>query len=44
LAEKTVEQAKQAFDGFIANAHKAINALEGQAESARRRGKSLKRQ
>ena len=36
LAEKSVEQAKQAFDGFISAAHQAVTALEGQAESARK--------
>jgi len=36
FAEKSVEQAKQAFDGFISAAHQAVHALEGQAESARK--------
>jgi phasin len=36
FAEKSVEQAKQAFDGFISAAHQAVNAFEGQAESARK--------
>jgi phasin len=36
FAEKSVEQAKQAFDGFISTAHQAVHALEGQAESARK--------
>jgi phasin len=36
FAEKSVEQAKQAFDGFIAAAHKAVSTFEGQAESARK--------
>ena len=36
FAEKSVEQAKQAFDGFISAAHQAVSALEGQAESARK--------
>jgi phasin len=36
FAEKSVEQAKQAFDGFMSAAHKAVHALEGQAESARK--------
>ena len=36
FAEKSVEQAKQAFDGFISAAHQAVSALEGQAETARK--------
>ena len=36
FAERSVEQAKQAFDGFISAAHQAVNAFEGQAESARK--------
>jgi phasin len=36
FAEKSVEQAKQAFDGFISAAHQAVHAFEGQAESARK--------
>ena len=36
FAERSVEQAKQAFDGFISAAHQAVNALEGQAETARK--------
>src|ERR1700730_6826449 len=36
FAEKSVEQAKQAFDGFISAPHQAVNAFEGQAESARK--------
>jgi phasin len=36
FAEKSVEQAKQAFDGFISAAHQAVNAFEGQAVSARK--------
>ena len=35
FAEKSVDQAKQAFDGFISAAHQAVSAFEGQAESAR---------
>ncbi len=30
LAEKSVEQARQAFDGFISAAHQAVSAFEGQ--------------
>ena len=36
FAERSVEQARQAFEGFISAAHNAVNAFEGQAESARR--------
>ena len=36
FAEKSVEQARQAFDGFISAAHRAVSAFEGQAESARK--------
>ena len=36
IAEKSVEQAKQAFDGFITAAHKAVSTFEGQAETARK--------
>jgi phasin len=36
FAEKSVEQAKQAFDGFISAAHQAVSAIEGQAETARK--------
>ena len=35
FTEKSVEQAKQAFDGFISAAHRTVSALEGQAVSAR---------
>jgi phasin len=36
FAEKSVEQAKQAFDSFISAAHQAVTVFEGQAESARK--------
>ena len=36
FAEKSVEQAKQAFDSFITAAHQAATAFEGHAESARK--------
>jgi phasin len=36
LAEKSVEQARQAFDGFISAAHQAMSAFEGQAQTARK--------
>ena len=41
MAEKGVEQAKQAFDGFISAAHNAVNAFEGQAETARKGTKDV---
>ena len=41
MAEKSVEQAKQAFDGFISAAHNAVNAFEGQAETARKGAKDV---
>jgi phasin len=36
FAERSVEQARQAFDGFISAAHQAMSAFEGQAETARK--------
>ena len=41
FAEKSVEQAKQAVDGFIAAAHKAVSTFEGQAETARKGAKDV---
>ena len=41
FAEKSVEQAKQAFDGFITAAHKAVSTFEGQAETARQGAKDV---
>ncbi len=41
LAEKSVEQAKQAVEGFISAAHRAVSALEGQAETARQGAKDV---
>src|SRR3989442_5283491 len=41
FAEKSVEQARQAFDGFISAAHRAVTAFEGQAESARKGAKDV---
>ena len=41
FAEKSVEQARQAFDGFISAAHHAVNAFEGQAETARKGAKDV---
>jgi phasin len=41
FAEKSVDQARQAFDGFIAAAHNAVSAFEGQAETARKGAKDV---
>src|SRR6516162_1372554 len=41
FAEKSVEQARQAFDGFISAAHSAMGAFEGQAETARKGAKDV---
>src|SRR3979411_2705993 len=41
FAEKSVEQARQAFDGFISAAHNAVAAFEGQAETARKGAKDV---
>jgi phasin len=35
FAEKSVEQARKAFDGFIGAAQKAVDTAQGSAESAR---------
>jgi phasin len=36
FAEKSVDQARQAFDGFMSAAHHALSAFEGQTETARK--------
>jgi phasin len=41
MAEKGVEQARQAFEGFISAAHNAVSAFEGQAETARKGAKDV---
>jgi len=41
FAEKSVEQARQAFDGFISAAHQAVSALEGQTETARQSARDV---
>jgi phasin len=41
FAEKSVEQARQAFDGFISAVHHAVNTLEGQAQTARQGAKDV---
>ncbi|MCO5092389.1 phasin [Bosea sp. (in: a-proteobacteria)] len=35
FAERSVEQARKAFDGFMGAAHKAVDSAHGSAESAR---------
>lgn len=35
FAERSVEQARKAFDGFIGAAHKAVDSAHGSAETAR---------
>jgi phasin len=41
MAEKSVEQAKQAIEGFISAAHRTVSTLEGQAETARKGAKDV---
>ena len=41
VAEKSVEQAKQAFEGYLAAAHRTVSTLEGQAENARKGAKNV---
>ena len=41
LAEKSVEQARQAFDGFITAAQNAVSALDDQAATARKGAKDV---
>jgi phasin len=41
MAEKSVEQAKQAIEGFISAAHKTVSVIEGQAETARKGAKDV---
>src|SRR6266567_2286052 len=41
FAEKSVEQAKQAFEGFISAAHRTVSTFEGQAETARKGAKDI---
>jgi phasin len=41
LAEKSVEQAKQAVEGIISAAQHTVSALEGQAETARKGAKDV---
>ena len=41
FAEKSIAQARQAFDGYIAAAHNAVSAFEGHAETARKGAKDV---
>ena len=41
IAEKSVDQAKQAVDGFMTAVHKAMSTFEGQADSARKGAKDV---
>jgi phasin len=41
FAEKSVEQAKQAVEGFISAAHRTVSTFEGQAETARKGAKDV---
>jgi len=41
IAEKSVEHAKQAIEGFISAAHRTVGVLEGQAETARKGAKDV---
>jgi phasin len=44
FAEKSVEQARQAFESFMSTAHNTVSAMEGQAESTRQGAKDFGRQ
>jgi phasin len=41
FAEKSIDQAKQAFDGFISAAQQAVSAFEGHAETARKEARNV---
>jgi len=41
FAEKSVQQARQAFDGFMSAAYHALSTFEGQAEAARKGTKDV---
>lgn len=43
FAEKSVEQARKAFDGFIGAASKAVESIEGSGEQVRANAKDLTR-
>jgi len=44
FAERSMEQARQAFDSFISAAHNAVAAFEGHAETARKGAKDVTEQ
>jgi phasin len=41
FAEKSFNEARQAFDNYLAAAHRTIAVMEGQAESARQGAKTI---
>jgi phasin len=41
FAEKSIAQARQAFDGYISAAQNAVSAFEGHAETARKGAKDV---
>jgi phasin len=41
FAEKSVDQARQAVDGFMSAVHRTMSTFEGQAESARKGAKDV---
>jgi phasin len=41
FAERSFEQAKQAFDGFVAAAHRTVSTFEGQAQTAQKGAKDI---
>lgn len=41
FAEKSVDQARKAFDGFVGAAHKAAGSVEGQAASVHSKSKEM---
>lgn len=41
MAEKSVEQAKKAFDGFVGAAHQAVSTAESQAAAAQASAKDM---
>jgi phasin len=41
FAERSVEQARQAFEGFISAAHRAVSAFEDQAATAHKGAKDV---
>ncbi len=41
FAEQSVEQARQAIEGYLTAAHRTVSMFEGQAESARKGAKDI---